>query len=90
MYTTTGSKKTAAAATGKGKATGDGGKKAVAAAPKQPVWGPRDDAALKIQIAYRKRLAKIALEKKREEKEEYDALMDKLERDVSSCYLFSS
>ena len=78
----TGGKKAPAAA-GKGKAAGDDTKKAAAAAPKERVWGPQDDAALKIQTSYRRHLAKKDLEKKRKEKEEYDALMEKLERDVS-------
>ena len=77
----TGGKKAPAAA-GKGKAAGGDAKKA-AAAPKERVWGPQDDAALKIQTSYRRHLAKKDLEKKRKEKEEYDALMEKLERDVS-------
>ncbi|KAL8597862.1 hypothetical protein ACOMHN_061395 [Nucella lapillus] len=69
-------------AAGKGnKAGGDDGKKA-AAAPKERVWGPQDASARTIQTNYRKHLAKKELAKKRKEKEDYDALMDKLEKDA--------
>ncbi|XP_076463070.1 IQ motif and ankyrin repeat domain-containing protein 1-like [Babylonia areolata] len=76
-----GAKKAGAAAAKGNKAGGDDAKKA-AAAPKEHVWGPQDDAARTIQTNYRRLLAKKELAKRREKKLEYDALMDKLEKDA--------
>ena len=64
-----GAKKGAAPAAGKGKAE--------PAKPKERVWGPKDDAARKIQTKYRQYRSKKALEKLKKEKEEYEELMDK-------------
>ncbi len=47
-------------------------------------WTKEDDAAVKIQFAMRRFLAKRKLARKKKEKEEYDELMDKLERDAST------
>ena len=49
----------------------------------KPVWTKEDGAARKIQSVYRRHRAKKALAARRKEKEEYDALMDKIQRDVS-------
>ena len=51
--------------------------------PVQKKWTKEDDAMLKIQCAVRQFLARRRLAKKKKEKEEYNELMDKLERDVS-------
>ncbi|GFN81375.1 fam83h antisense RNA 1 (head to head) [Plakobranchus ocellatus] len=50
--------------------------------PKQKVWTKEDDAARRIQTKYRQYIGKKALEKKRKEKEEYEELMEKLEREA--------
>jgi hypothetical protein len=52
----------------------------------KPVWTKEDGAARKIQTVYRRYLAKKALAERRKEKEEYDALMDKIQRDVSTNF----
>ena len=49
---------------------------------KQPAWTPEDEAARKIQTAARGYIARKELKKRRNEKEEYEALMDKLEKEV--------
>ena len=71
------------------------GKKGAAAAPakakeEKPAevkpavkkWTAQDEAACKIQTKARQFLAKKALERKKKEKQEYHALMDKLEQEV--------
>ena len=50
--------------------------------PKEKVWTKEDDMARKIQTKYRQYRAKKLLEKKKQEKQEYDDLMDKLEKEV--------
>ena len=72
------------------KGTVPAGKNAKAPPPKQeppkpevPKWTPQDEAARKIQITIRGFLARRRLEKLKKEKEEYLALMDKLEKEVS-------
>ncbi|KAK2170227.1 hypothetical protein NP493_1134g01036 [Ridgeia piscesae] len=50
--------------------------------PVQKKWTKEDDAMLKIQCAVRQFLARRRLAKKKKEKEEYNELMDKLERDA--------
>ncbi|XP_062593773.1 IQ motif and ankyrin repeat domain-containing protein 1-like [Saccostrea cucullata] len=72
-----GAKKGAAPAPGKGKPAA-----AAPAKPKEKVWTEKDDAALKIQTKYRQFRAKKALIKKKKEKEEYEELMDKLEKEA--------
>ena len=47
-------------------------------------WTKEDDAAVKIQFAVRRFLAEKRLARKKKEKEDYDELMDKLERDAST------
>ena len=69
---------------GSGAKKGAAPAKGKAEAPKKKVWGPQDDAARKIQTYYRRHLAKKDLAKKKKEKEEYNELMDKLEKEVSS------
>lgn len=68
----------------KGAAPAPGVKKAPAAQekPKEKVWTPQDEAARKIQCTFRQYRAKKALEKKKKEKEDYDELMDKLEKEA--------
>lgn len=51
--------------------------------PKEKVWTKDDDAARKIQTKYRQYRAKKVLEKKKKEKQDYDELMDKLEKEVN-------
>jgi hypothetical protein len=53
-------------------------------APKETAkkWTKEDEAARKIQCLVRNFLSKRALEKKKKEKEEYDELMDRLEKEV--------
>lgn len=70
-----GAKKGAAPAAGKGKP-------AEPAKPKAKVWTEKDDAACKIQTKYRQFRAKKALDKKKKEKQEYEELMDKLEKEA--------
>ena len=48
----------------------------------KPVWTREDGAARRIQTVYRRYRAKKELAARRKEKEEYDALMDKLQREV--------
>lgn len=50
------------------------------------MWTEKDDAALKIQTKYRQFRAKKALDKKKKEKQEYEELMDKLEKEVSTTH----
>ncbi|GFS01435.1 FAM83H antisense RNA 1 (head to head) [Elysia marginata] len=50
--------------------------------PKKKEWTKEDDAARKIQTKYRQFTAKKAIEKKRKEKEEYEELMEKLEKEA--------
>ncbi|XP_061168041.1 IQ motif and ankyrin repeat domain-containing protein 1-like [Saccostrea echinata] len=71
-----GAKKGAPPAAGKGKPA------ATPAKPKEKVWTEKDDAALKIQTKYRQFRAKKALIKKKKEKEDYEELMDKLEKEA--------
>lgn len=52
------------------------------AKPAEKKWTPQDDAARKIQTCYRGHLARKARQKKIKEKEEYEILMDKLEKEV--------
>ena len=64
------------------------GKEPAKAKPAEKKWTPQDDAARKIQVQFRGYLAKKALEKKKKEKEEYEILMDKLEKEVCVlCYI---
>ena len=51
--------------------------------PKEKQWTPQDEAARKIQTQIRKFLAKRKLEKKKQQKKDYEELMDKLEQEVS-------
>lgn len=53
--------------------------------PKEKVWTKEDDAARKIQTKYRQYRAKKVLDKKKKEKEEYNELMDRLEKEVDCC-----
>ena len=50
--------------------------------PKEKVWTKEDDMARQIQTKYRQYRAKKELEKKKKEKQDYDDLMDKLEKEV--------
>lgn len=50
------------------------------------MWTEKDDAALQIQTKYRQFRAKKALDKKKKEKQEYEELMDKLEKEVSTTH----
>lgn len=50
------------------------------------MWTEKDHAALKIQTKYRQFRAKKALDKKKKEKQEYEELMDKLEKEVSTTH----
>lgn len=59
------------------------GKPADPPKPKAKVWTEKDDAALRIQTKYRQYRAKKMLEKKKKDKEEYEELMDRLEKEVS-------
>ncbi|XP_074658400.1 IQ motif and ankyrin repeat domain-containing protein 1-like [Tubulanus polymorphus] len=57
-------------------------KSATPAEPKKKVWTKEDDAASKIQTKYRQFRSKKILEKKRQEKADYEELMDKLEKEA--------
>ena len=46
-------------------------------------WGPQDDAAQKIQARVRGFLARRLLQRKKKEKVDYEALMEKLEKEVN-------
>ncbi len=46
------------------------------------VWTPEDTAATKIQSLVRGRIARAELQRRKQEKEEYEALMNKLEQEV--------
>ncbi|KAK3089405.1 hypothetical protein FSP39_003377 [Pinctada imbricata] len=70
----TGPKKGAAPAAGKGKQE--------PAKPKERVWGPKDDAARKIQTNFRRYRAQKILEKKKKDKQDYEELMEKLEKEA--------
>eukprot|EP00118_Oscarella_pearsei_P010653 m.66547 g.66547 ORF g.66547 m.66547 type:complete len:641 (+) comp35393_c0_seq2:388-2310(+) len=50
--------------------------------PKKRAWTKEDGAARKIQTKFRQHLAKKELEKRKKEKEEYNALMDKIQKDA--------
>ncbi|KAK3800105.1 hypothetical protein RRG08_015071 [Elysia crispata] len=50
--------------------------------PKRKEWTKEDDAARKIQTKYHQFAAKKCLEKKKREKEEYEELMEKLEKEA--------
>ncbi|XP_048763546.2 IQ motif and ankyrin repeat domain-containing protein 1-like isoform X2 [Ostrea edulis] len=58
------------------------GKPADPPKPKAKVWTEKDDAALRIQTKYRQYRAKKMLEKKKKDKEEYEELMDRLEKEA--------
>lgn len=58
------------------------GKAAEPAKPKERVWTAKDDAARKIQTKVRQFLAKKKLEKKKKEKQDYEELMDKIEKEA--------
>ena len=45
-------------------------------------WTKQDDSAIIIQKYARRHLAKKELEKKRKEKQDYDELMDKIQKEV--------
>ncbi|XP_071117231.1 IQ motif and ankyrin repeat domain-containing protein 1-like isoform X2 [Haliotis cracherodii] len=64
--------------TGKGKTE----VKAEQAKPKKKIWTKDDAAARTIQTSYRRFQAKIFLERKKKEKQEYDELMNKLEKEA--------
>ena len=49
---------------------------------KKPVWTLEDESARKIQTAARGYLARRELKKLKKEREEYEELMDKLEKEV--------
>lgn len=49
-------------------------------------WTKEDDAARKIQTVARGFLSRRTLQKMRKEKEDYEALMDKLEQEVYHCH----
>ena len=68
---------------GKGKSSKEAIKKPEKDVQKKK-WTKEDDAAVKIQFAIRRFLAEKRLARKKKEKEEYDELMDKLERDAST------
>ena len=53
---------------------------------KKPVWTPEDESARKIQTAARGYLARKELKKLQKEKEEYEELMDKLEKEVNLTF----
>ena len=59
-----------------------GGSKVAASTSAPKKWTKQDDAARKIQTAVRKLLARRAVEKKRKDKEEYEATIERLEREV--------
>lgn len=59
-----------------------GGKQTEAAKPKARVWTKQDDAARTIQTKYRQHLAKKLLARKKKEKQDYNDLMDKLEKEA--------
>lgn len=54
---------------------------------KPPVkkWTEQDEAAKKIQKLVRGFLGRVTFTKMKKEKQEYEDLMDKLEREVNSC-----
>ncbi|XP_012942165.1 IQ motif and ankyrin repeat domain-containing protein 1 isoform X2 [Aplysia californica] len=52
------------------------------AEPKKKAWTPQDEAARKIQTKARQFLAKKEIEKKKKEKQDYEDLMDKLEKEA--------
>ena len=51
--------------------------------PKEKVWTKEDDMARRIQTKYRQHRAKKLLEKKKKEKQDYEELMEKLEKEVA-------
>lgn len=80
------------AVTGKGKtvpATKGKSASKAEASPKQKAWTKEDDAARKIQTKIRQYLARKSLQKKKKEKQDYEDLMDRLEREVCKKKLFS-
>ena len=51
-------------------------------------WTPQDDAATRIQIGMRGYLARKHLAQLKKEKEDYDKLMDELEKEVCPLYSY--
>lgn len=64
-----------------GQAKGKGGNDSLK--PQKPAWTKEDGAARKIQTVFRRYRAKKTLSVRRKEKEDYDLLMDKIQREVS-------